>query len=74
MDVTEWELSHFLRFWWSCFNIAGIQFEKGKPIIYHSITINTPQIQLISKYKYMNKVVFIKAVELTDAQKNIKYQ
>ncbi len=71
VDVTEWGLAHFLKFWWSCLHIAGIQFEKWKPVITHSKSLSNWQTHLIAHYKYMNKVIFTNPIKLTDAQKHI---
>lgn len=71
VDVTEWWLAHFLKFWWSCLHIAGIQFEKGKPVITHAKSLTNWQVHLIAHYKYMNKVIFTNPIKLTDAQKHI---
>ena len=71
VDITEWGLAHFLHFGWTCLHIAGIQFEKGKPVITHSKSLTNWQTHLIAHYKYMNKVIFTNPIKLTDAQKHI---
>ena len=71
VDITEWGLAHFLHFGWTCLHIAGIQFEKGKPVITHSKSLSNWQTHLIAHYKYMNKVIFTNPIKLTDAQKHI---
>ena len=70
-DITEWWLAHFLHFWWSCLHIAGIQFEKRKPVITHTKNLTNWQAHLIANYKYMNRVIFTNPIKLTDAQKLI---
>lgn len=70
-DITEWGLAHFLHFGWTCLHIAGIQFEKGKPVITHAKSLTNWQVHLIAHYKYMNKVIFTNPIKLTDAQKHI---
>ena len=71
VDITEWWLAHFLHFWWSCLHIAGIQFEKWKPVITHAKILTSWQARLIANYKYMNRVIFTNPIKLTDAQKLI---
>lgn len=71
VDITEWGLAHFLHFGWTCLHIAGIQFEKGKPVITHAKNLTNWQVHLIAHYKYMSKVIFTNPIKLTDAQKHI---